>query len=235
MAVPKAMVEQRLHLFQLVSPALPVGGFSYSEGLEALVQQGRLVDAPTLRCWLEAELWRGCLTVEAATLPGLMALLERARSADRLEAEAALRAVGERDRWLLAQREAPEVRAQQRQMGGSLCGLLADLGWPLPAAAPPLAWPAAWAWAGVCLQLDPGELVEAFLYSWIAGQLSAAVRLVPLGPTQAQGLQLALAPLLAQRAQELVNADPASLWTGGVGASLAQLGHSELYSRLFRS
>ena len=81
----------------------------------------------------------------------------------------------------------------------------------------------------------PGELVEAFLYSWVAGQLSAAVRLVPLGPTQAQGLHLALAPLLAQRARELAMADPVSLWTGGVGAGLAQLGHSELYSRLFRS
>jgi urease accessory protein len=229
------MVEKRLHLFQLVSPALPVGGFSYSEGLEWLVQHGRLHDAPSVRSWLEAELGRGSLTVEAATLPGLMVLLERARSADGLEARAALKSVVERDGWLLAQREAAEVRAQQRQMGGSLCELLANLGWPLPAGASPLAWPAAWAWAGVCLQLDPRELVEAFLYSWVAGQLSAAVRLVPLGPTQAQGLQLALAPLVARRAQELSGADPARLWTGGVGAGLAQLGHAELYSRLFRS
>jgi urease accessory protein len=106
----------------LVSPALPVGGFSYSEGLESLVQQGRLGDAPTLRSWLEAELWRGCLTVEAATLPGLMVLLERARSADPLEAKAALQAVGERDGWLLAQREAPEVRAQQRQISLWIAG-----------------------------------------------------------------------------------------------------------------
>ena len=229
------MVEKRLHLYQLVSPALPVGGFCYSEGLEWLVQHGRLHDAPSVRSWLEAELGRGSLTVEAATLPGLMVLLERARSADGLEARAALKSVVERDGWLLAQREAAEVRAQQRQMGGSLCELLANLGWPLPAGASPLAWPAAWAWAGVCLQLDPRELVEAFLYSWVAGQLSAAVRLVPLGPTQAQGLQLALAPLVARRAQELSGADPARLWTGGVGAGLAQLGHAELYSRLFRS
>ena len=214
---------------------MPVGGFCYSEGLEWLVQHGRLHDAPTVRSWLEAELGRGSLTVEAATLPGLMVLLERARSADGLEARAALKSVVERDGWLLAQREAAEVRAQQRQMGGSLCELLANLGWPLPAGASPLAWPAAWAWAGVCLQLDPRELVEAFLYSWVAGQLSAAVRLVPLGPTQAQGLQLALAPLVARRAQELSGADPARLWTGGVGAGLAQLGHAELYSRLFRS
>ena len=230
-----AMVEKRLHLFQLVSPALPVGGFSYSEGLEWLVQHGRLRDGATVRSWLEAELRRGSLTVEAASLPGLMAPLERVWSADPVEARAALKSVVERDGWLLAQREAPELRAQQRQMGGSLCELLANLGWALPAGSPPLAWPAAWAWAGVCLQLDPRELVEAFLYSWVAGQLSAAVRLVPLGPTQAQGLQLALAPLVAQRAEDLSGADPASLWTGGVGAGLAQLGHSELYSRLFRS
>lgn len=229
------MVEHRLHLFQLVSPALPVGGFSYSEGLEWLVQQGRLHDAATVRSWLEAELERGSLTIEAATLPALMAQLRRVGSIDPLEASAAQRQVRDWDGWLLAQREAPEVRAQQRQMGGSLCQLLADLGWPLPDGAQALAWPAAWAWAGVCLGVDPAELVEAYLYGWIANQLSAAVRLVPLGPTQAQGLQLALAPLVAQRARDLSEADPTRLWMGGVGAGMAQLGHAELYSRLFRS
>jgi urease accessory protein len=81
---------------------------------------------------------------------------------------------------------------------------------------------------------DP-VLVEAYLHGWATNQISAAVRLVPLGPTEAQRLQLALVPLLAARAGELVGADPAGLWNGGVGAGLAQLGHSELYSRLFRS
>jgi urease accessory protein len=229
------MVEARLHLFQLVSPALPVGGFSYSEGLEWLVQQGRLHDAASVRSWLEAELERGSLTIEAATLPALMGPLRRIRSSDPLEAGRSLRVVRELEGWLLAQREAPEMRAQQRQMGGSLCQLLADLGWPLPEDARALAWPAAWAWAGVCLGVDPPDLVEAYLYGWVANQLSAAVRLVPLGPTQAQGLQLALAPLVARRARELDGADPADLWVGGVGAGMAQLGHAELYSRLFRS
>jgi urease accessory protein len=78
-------------------------------------------------------------------------------------------------------------------------------------------------------------VVEAYLYGWIATQLSAAVRLVPLGPTESQRLQLALAPSIAARAAELVTADPKALWNGGVGAGLAQLGHGELYSRLFRS
>jgi urease accessory protein len=216
--------EARLRLYQLVSPALPVGAFSYAEGLEVLVQRGALADAAAVQRWLEAELRRGTLRLEAAALPALLDLLQRGAWEQLLE----------RDGWLLAQREAPELRAQQRQMGGSLLQLLADLGWPLPEPTP-LAWPAAFAWAGCCLEIEAPALVEAYLYGWTANQLSAAVRLVPLGPTEAQRLQLRLAPLIAAQAQQLVDADPRELWSGGVGAGLAQLGQAELYSRLFRS
>ena len=241
------MSADRLRLFQLVSPALPVGAFSYSEGLEALVQSGRLADVAALETWLLAELERGLLAIEAAALPPLMAAL-RGWRAGAPGAEAELR---ELDGWLLAQREAAELRAQQRQMGRSLLHLLADLGWPLPAPdrsgeaagdasegggdRSNLAWPAAWAWAGLCLDLAPAAVLEAYLYGWSANQISAALRLVPLGPTEAQRLQLALAPRLAQRAAELAEQDPRQLRGGGVGAGLAQLGHAELYSRLFRS
>ena len=214
----------RLKLFQLVSPALPVGAFSYSEGLEVLVQRGLLSGPPDLEAWLRAELQRGAVAMEAAALEGLLVLL---RGGD-------LPAAQELDGWLLAQREAAEVRAQQRQMGQSLLLLLADLGWPLPAAAS-LAWPAAYAWAARCLEIDSPALEEAYLYSWVANQISAAVRLVPLGPTQGQRLQLALAPFIAERAAALAASDPRQLWNGGIGAGLAQLQHAELYSRLFRS
>jgi urease accessory protein len=228
-----------LRLLQLVSPALPVGAFSYSEGLEVMVQAGRVSDAADVGAWLEAELERGALALEAAALPALV----RDLTAWRAGAAAGLAAVRELDGWLLAQREAPDLRAQQRQMAGSLLQLLADLGWALPgnggAPADPavagLGWPAAWAWAGLCLELEPAALVEAFLYSWCANQISAAVRLVPLGPTEGQRLQLRLAPRIAARAVVLAQADPRSLWTAGVGAGLAHLGHAELYSRLFRS
>ena len=214
----------RLKLFQLVSPALPVGAFSYSEGLEVLVQQGLLAGPQDLEPWLRAELQRGAVAMEAAALGTLFSAL---RGGDRA-------AVVELDGWLLAQREAVEVRAQQRQMGQSLLLLLADLGWPLPGGAA-LAWPAAFAWAALCLELGSPDLEEAYLYSWVANQISAAVRLVPLGPTQGQRLQLALAPLIAGQAAELSSSDPRQLWNGGIGAGLAQLQHAELYSRLFRS
>ena len=181
--------------------------------------------------WLSAELRRGGVAIEAAALAPLMAFM-RAWKDGELQAEQELRSL---DQWLLVQRESAELRAQQRQMGRSLLQLLADLGWPLPRAETLLAWPAAYAWACAVLELDSPEVEEAYLYSWVANQLSAAVRLVPLGPTQAQRLQLRLAPLLAQRAQELASMDPGQQWNGGVGAGLAQLRHAELYSRLFRS
>lgn len=235
------MTAARLRLYQLVSPALPVGAFSYSEGLEVLVQAGRISTAVALRAWIEAELERGGLRIEAAALPGLQADLATWRDGPvAAERRAAAARVQGRDGWLLAQREAPELRAQQRQMGLSLLQLLADLGWSLPpdpagGGSPPLAWPAAFAWAGVVLAVAPLELVEAYLYGWVANQLSAAVRLVPLGPTAAQALQLEMAPRIAAQAEALVAADPERLWSGGVGASLAQLQHGALYSRLFRS
>lgn len=223
----------RLRLFQLVSPALPVGAFSYSEGLEVLVQGGRLPGVDALHDWLSAELQRGAVAIEAAALEPLMLVWDRCRQGD----HTALAALRELDGWLLAQREAPELRAQQRQTGGSLLELLAELGHAAPATAGslPLAWPAAFAWAGVSLGIDSPAMEEAYLYAWVANQISAAVRLVPLGPTQGQRLQLRLAPLIAARARELAPSDPRSLWNGGVGAGLAQLGHAELYSRLFRS
>ena len=219
----------RLRLFQLVSPALPVGAFSYSEGLEVLVQKGLCTGVAPLEAWLRAELWRGAVAMETAALGPLRQCITRWQQGQ----AAAVADLCGLDSWLLAQREAPEIRAQQRQMGQSLLQLLADLGWTPPT--PLLAWPAAFAWAAHCLDLEGPAIEEAYLYSWVANQLSAAVRLVPLGPTQAQRLQLQLAPLLAARAMELADLDPRELWSGGVGAGLLQLQHDELYSRLFRS
>ncbi len=234
---PPDTASARLRLYQLVSPALPVGAFSYSEGLEVLVQSGRLSSAAAVQAWLEAELQRGALRLEAASLPELMELLrdwQAGAEGGAAEAAHARQRLLERDSWLLAQREAADVRAQQRQMGGSLLQLLGDLGWPLPERLA-LAWPTAFAWAGLCLSVPAAALVEAYLYGWVANQLSAAVRLVPLGPTEAQRLQLRLAPLIAAQAAALAQTDPESLWNSGAGAGLAQLGHSGLYSRLFRS
>ena len=219
-----------LALLQLVSPALPVGAFSYSEGLEVLIQNGSLIDAFDLQDWIEAELQRGALRLEAAALNPCRVQLQ---SWEDKQSERPTELIS-LDGWLLALRESAEMRAQQKQMGGSLLELMADLGYSLPQPLA-LAWPAAWAWAALSLKISELEMVEGYLYGWVANQLSAAVRLVPLGPTTAQRIQQQLLPMIRDQASALKDQDPRTLWSGGAGAGLAQLAHAELYSRLFRS
>ena len=224
-----------LALLQLVSPALPVGAFSYAEGLEVLVQAGELRDGATLKAWLEAELQFGLLAVEAAALGPMQQAFKTSNMEQLLDLNG----------WLIAQREAPEIRAQQWQMAGSLLQLLAAMGWPLTEQCQGLkltdlkltglGWTAAWAWAGHCLDLAATDLVEAYLYGWLANQISAAVRLIPLGATEGQCLQLQLVPLISSQANYLISQDPRQMFSSGVGAGLAQLQHGALYSRLFRS
>ena len=220
-----------LALLQLVSPALPVGGFSYSEGLEVQIQAGMLTDERALEGWLEAELTRGSLRLEAASLVTLAnACSAWVRRGDAAARQRLLNLNG----WLLATRDAAELRAQHRQMGQSLLLLLAEMGHSLPAPLS-LAWPASWAWAARALKLSDREMMQGYLYSWVANQLSAAVRLLPLGPSRAQVLQQRALPLIADQAEQLLDRDPRTLWSGGVGVGQAQLAHAELYSRLFRS
>ena len=220
-----------LALLQLVSPALPVGAFSYSEGLEVLIQAGSIADEQAIQAWLEAELQRGAVRLEGAALrPLAEALVGWSTQAD----AAAKGRLIDLDGWLLATREAAELRAQQRQMGMSLLQLMSDMGYDLPEPVA-LSWPGAWAWAAVGLSVSAGDMVEGYLYGWVANQLSASVRLLPLGPSRAQVLQQRLLPLIASQAQQLQAADPQQLWSSGVGAGMAQLAHAELYSRLFRS
>ncbi len=220
-----------LALLQLVSPALPVGAFGYSEGLEVLVQASVLRNVLDVEHWLRAELQRGSVRLEAASLRLFAHDFNLWTSTSDPVFQDSL---GELDRWLLSMRDAPEVRAQQLQMGTALIALMAEMGHHLPQSLD-LSWPAAWAWAALSLAVSKQEMVEGYLYSWVANQLSAAVRLVPLGPTSAQVLQQRLSPLIKSQAQQLLHQDPSQLWNAGLGASMAQLAHAELYSRLFRS
>ena len=216
-------------LWQLASPTLPVGGYTYSEGLETVVQQGTLRDAAGLECWLTAELRSGSIRVDAATISRCLTAL---RAGDQATAK-------HYDAWLLAQRGCEAMRQQQRQMGRSMLVLLRQLtadhgcslaGWPDEAG---LAL--AWSLAGERFQLPVVPLLEAFLLSWSANLISAAVRLVPLAAYHGQQLQLRLQGPIAALAAAAPSLDPQALWPETLGPAMAQLGHDGLYSRLFRS
>ncbi len=221
-----------LAILQLVSPALPVGAFSYSEGLEFTAQKNKVSTESEVFDWLEGELKRGQLRIEAASLSVVMDCLDKWRIDQTSQAE---KKVYDWDAWLLASRDSLEVRSQQRQMGMSLFQLLADLGFQLPNNQKNLSWPIAWSWAGLSWSLPKSQLVQGYLYSWVANQLSSVLRLLPFGPNKIQNIQFQLMPLISSQADVLVNQDPHQLWTGDIGSTMAQQSHKELYSRLFRS
>ncbi|KKZ10315.1 MAG: hypothetical protein TE42_10330 [Candidatus Synechococcus spongiarum SP3] len=216
-------------MWQLASPTLPVGGYTYSEGLETAVQQGRLQDVASLECWLTAELSSGAIGVDAATINRCLVAL---RAGDWATAE-------RHDAWLLAQRSCGAMRQQQRQMGYSMLTLLrqltADQGCPLANWPDEAGLALAWSLAGERFQLPVAPLLEAFLFSWSANLISAAVRLVPLAARHGQQLQLRLQEPIARLGAAAPSLDPQALWPETLGPTMAQLGHDGLYSRLFRS
>ena len=222
----------KLEFLQLISPSLPVGAFSYSEGLEWLVQNKKVHDEISLFNWLESELSRGQITIEASSIAHIMEDLVDWR--DKKDGQY-MSLIEEWNSWLTSLRDSSELRSQQIQMGESLLQLLIDLDHPLPNNEKKFIWPIAWAWAGVCWDIPQIDLVEGFLYSWVANQLSAALRLLSLGPTKAQQLQKKSLKLIKSQASYLLEQNPKEIWVSDVGAIMAQQSHVELYSRLFRS
>lgn len=217
-----------LALLQFVSPALPVGAYSYSEGIETLVQNGKVKDLATLEYWLQQELKYGAISVEAIALLRVYACLE---NGDRAQ----LKYWNE---WLSAFRETEEIRRQSWQMGRSLTRLLIDL---QPTLQPTIAdcgdcnFTVAFAIAAHHWQIDSQTAVLGYLYSWASNLANAGVRLIPLGQTQGQQLLLNLYPVLEQTTTTVMNANDDSLKSCGWGLAIASMQHETLYSRLFRS
>ncbi|GAB4459909.1 MAG: urease accessory protein UreF [Elainellaceae cyanobacterium] len=225
--------ERLLRLLQLASPALPVGAYSYSEGLETLVTLGQLPDADGLRQWIEQELAVGAMRLEAAVM---VRVYEAAIAPD-------LPALHHWNQWLSALREAEELRLQSWQMGRSLYRLLLDLD---PSIAPLLKacgepsdfavnFAVVYAIAAAHWQIDLRAALLSYLHSWVSNLVNAGVKLIPLGQTAGQRLLLGLAPAIAQAADEAIALPADEFGACGWGQAIACMAHETLYTRLFRS
>jgi len=238
-----------LRLLQLVSPALPVGAYSYSEGIETLVQADRIATAEALEHWLIQELRYGAIRLETAVL---IRVYESASSHD-------LSRLNYWNQWLSAFRETEELRQQSWQMGRSLVRLLQALSqkeeetqgvgssqqkkiekanalveW-IDACGEPCNFAVAFALAAANWQIDLESTILGYLHSWAGNLVNAGVRLIPLGQTQGQQLLLNLYPQLEQTTTQVLNCSDQELWSCSWGVTIASMNHETLYSRLFRS
>ncbi len=219
-----------LPLLQLTSPALPVGAYSYSEGIEALVDRGQVTTAEALHHWLTQELGCGAIRLEAAVMVRAYRALGMAGGKE---------TIATWNDWLSALRETEELRAQSWQMGRSLLRLLKDLGCSpelIPAESQEnWNFAIAFAIAAVHWQIPLETALLGYLYSWASNLVSAGVRLIPLGQTAGQQLLLHLHTDIHRATQTILLLADEDLYACGWGVSLASMAHETQYSRLFRS
>ncbi|MBE9130038.1 MULTISPECIES: urease accessory protein UreF [unclassified Coleofasciculus] len=218
-----------LSLLQLASPVLPVGAYSYSEGLETLVDRGIIGDRNSLEHWIEQELSYGAIRLEAAVM---VRAYHSVASNDH-------KALNYWNAWVSAARETSELRSQSWQMGNSLMRLLLDLQPQLKPVASAVGTPCnyaiAFGMAAAHWHIEIAPAVLGYLHSWASNFIGAGVKLIPLGQTAGQQLLLELAPKISHTSQEILALEDESLSSCTWGLALASMAHETQYTRLFRS
>lgn len=213
-----------LRLIWLASPALPVGGFSYSEGLEAAVEAGLVTAESSAADWLVDQL-------HLALAESDLAVLAQAVAAFRANDPAR---VAELDRWVRRTRETSELRLQSEQMGRSLGDWSRSLE-QQPDKLESLTYPVAFARAAAPVPAPVRDIVLAYAFGWAENMMQAAIKAVPLGQSAGQRILLRLAgeiPAAADHAIALRDEDRQA-FTPRLAILSAQ--HETQYSRLFRS
>jgi len=217
-----------MRLLQIVSPALPIGAFAYSQGLEQTVAEGWVTGEAEARGWLLGLLESSFATLD---LPVLARLMNAWRDGDAL-------AVTRWSRWLLACRPTRELRAEDRQLGAALARVLGSLeiaeagAWTRRA---DVTHAAMFALAAVRFDVPAGAALAGHAFAWAEAITAAAVRLVPLGQSAGQRILAAAgAAIPAVVARALVLPDE-ELGAAAPGQAIASATHEGLYSRLFRS
>jgi urease accessory protein len=214
-----------LRLWQLISPTLPVGAYSYSQALEQVIERGTVRDEASTGLWLHELLQHG---LAALDLPMLLRVHRAWRAGD---AAAVLRA----SRELTARRDTAELRFEDLAMGGALTQLLANLGEPLPAADARLPFASAFAVACANWSITEHDACAGYAWAWCEAQVAAAVKLVPLGHTAGQRLLLALGAEIAAAVTAAAALTDADIGTALPGLAIASALHETQYTRLFRS
>ena len=143
-----------VRLLQLSSPALPVGAYSYSQGLESAIEAGIVVDEKTAQQWIGDVLRFSVATMDAPVLHRMLVEPQRMEELNAL---------------FLATRETSELLAETRQMGGSLFTLLKDLGLK-ERAIDEVSFPAAFAIAAAHWSIPPHDALVAYLWAWSRGR-----------------------------------------------------------------
>ncbi|NEP07160.1 MAG: urease accessory protein UreF [Okeania sp. SIO2G4] len=228
---------QLLCLLQLASPALPVGAYSYSEGIEVLVTTGKISDYDSLKNWLIDCLKFGSIRLEAALI--VRAYLET-NSGN-------LQLLNNWNNWATAVKETEELRLQSLQMGRTLIRLFTNIQPDLSTELMSFVqkkletetdfcnFAIAYGLISASWQIEIETAILGYLHSWATNLVNAGVKLIPLGQTVGQKLLWELQNQIVLSAEEILKLKDDELNSCSWGLSLASMVHEVQYTRLFRS
>ncbi|WP_423067374.1 urease accessory protein UreF [Devosia sp. CN2-171] len=215
-----------------LSPAFPVGAFAWSAGLETAIADRRVTSAERLQSWIEGALAHGGVHTDAIVLAeawrvirGDIALGEATRTALSDLADLSLALTSSRERWM-----------ETTTIGDNY--VLAAKHWPSDVLArlpQPCPYPVAVGAIAAAHAIDLEDTLLAWLTATVHGQVSVAVRLVPLGQSDGLRVMSALEPRVAALARTAATATLADIGTIAYAADIAQMRHETLEPRIFRS
>ena len=217
-----------LQLLRIVSPALPVGAYAGSEGLEYAVEAGWVSNEEQALEWIRGRLRHSLTHLD-------IPLLARFQAAWSLDDQASL------DAWsafLDASRETSELAAHDRSLGRALARLLADLGIERAESLSQqsdVSYVCAFALATDHWGIDLISSAHGYLFAWCESQVAAAVKLVPLGQTQGQRVIGALVGEIPDQVDRGLAISDSEIGLSEPGLAIASALHETQYSRLFRS
>jgi urease accessory protein len=218
-------------LLHLASPALPIGAFSYSQGLESAIEHGLIHDGDSAREWIASGLTN---VLARGELPFLAHQITRWRDHDAAGLSAA-------DEEFLASRESAELRRETQQMGWSLAQLCTQLEWGDAArlatlnAIKPISQPTAFAFAAYAHDAATDAALAAYAFSWVENQAAAALKAVPLGQIAGQRIIVALRVAIDTAVEKALDTSPGEINTFAPQLGILSARHESQYSRLFRS
>lgn len=217
-----------LRLMQLVSPSLPVGAFTYSQGIEWCVEAEWIIDADSLERWLSDLLQTNMQELE---IPILLRLMQAWKDKD-------MTSLKHWSEMSMASRETCELRLEEKNRAVALFRLLSSLkivdidryeSIIITSQA------AGFSYASMAWKIPPHQACLGYVWSWLENLVIAAVKLVPLGQTDGQKILMSIASLVDEVIEKATLLADDQIGSSSPALAIASAQHETQYTRLFRS
>lgn len=214
-------------LFQLISPSLPIGGYSYSQGIEWAVERGWVSNEQELHDWLKGLLETNMLYLD---MPVFIRMLEAWRLGDE-------ESIQTWNQYLLASRETSELRQEELNRARAFTQFLLSLIADAESVRQQLlqSQHACFSYACHRWNVNTEQACLGLLWSWLENQVLSAVKIIPLGQTAGQRTLFRLSELLPGIIERANNIPDDEIGSSCMALSIASSQHETQYTRLFRS